>query len=134
RLAEKEALLRLGQIHAAAAQLAGDRRVVPGGVVAQERELEALLPGRGAVAGPGVAAEPRQLRQDVVGEIDAGLLLGRGSGSDQQQDEDQGPFHLPYFSSCFRMAACPSSLPYFRSSTRPRIAAYCFFSSSFVPT
>ena len=39
-------------------------------VIAAERELEAVLPLGRAVAGPRVAAQPREHRRDVVHEVD----------------------------------------------------------------
>ena len=70
RLAQEQAERRVGGEDAPAAGLAGDGVEVEVGVEAEQRELEAVLPARLAVARPGVAAGPRQDRLDVALEGD----------------------------------------------------------------
>jgi hypothetical protein len=66
RLAKQEAVLGRRGEDPPPARLAGDRGVVEIRVETEQRKLEAVLSARLAVAGPGIAAGPRQDRNDIV--------------------------------------------------------------------
>src|SRR5262249_24511452 len=74
RLHEQEALRRGGGKDAPAARLAGDGLMVEGGVKAEQRQLEAVLPARLAVTAAGIAAELAQDGDDLGLEINRPAL------------------------------------------------------------
>ncbi len=75
-LHEQQALLRRGQIDAASDHLLGQAKVVARGVVAEQRQMEAVLAERGAVAAPAIASGAEEDRHHVQAEAD-GTLGGR---------------------------------------------------------
>ena len=84
-LEEEEALLGRHPRQPALAGVAEHGGIVAGRIVAEEREMETVLPLQPPVTGAGIAAEPGQDRDDVLAEIpgpgrsrlDRHLRLGR---------------------------------------------------------
>ncbi len=69
RLGQEEALFGREPRQPALAGVAHHRLVVAGRVVAEQREMEAVLPFQPAVAGAGIAPQTGQDRHDVLAEI-----------------------------------------------------------------
>ena len=67
-LEQHQARVRGDAVEAAAFEVVGERAVVEDRIVAAQRQLEAVLALRGAVAGAGVAAHARQRRHHVADE------------------------------------------------------------------
>jgi hypothetical protein len=76
RLLDQEALLGDRDADAAAGHLAGQAEPVAVGVEPEEREAEAVLAARGAVAGAGVAAGAHEDGHHV--ELEADRAVGGG--------------------------------------------------------
>ena len=74
RLRDQEGKLGIGGKDPPAARLVDEESVILGGLEAEEREAEAVLPVRLPVAAAGVAAEPSEDRDDLIGEADRELL------------------------------------------------------------
>lgn len=73
RLQKDEALLRIRQIDAAPFLGLHDHSEVCLGVIAEQRQFEAILSGNGAVAGRAVATLLREYREQVLAEVDTHL-------------------------------------------------------------
>src|SRR5262249_51830231 len=69
-LGQQQALFGGGREQAPATPLPDQRVVIELGVVAQERQPEAILTARLAMASASIAAVPRQDRLDLVDEVD----------------------------------------------------------------
>ncbi len=67
-LLEEETLLRLQEVDAAALVLAGQYEMVVRRRIAAQRQLEAALAGQCTVARTGIAAQPRQHRDNIIAE------------------------------------------------------------------
>jgi hypothetical protein len=74
RLCDQEGKLGIGGKDPPAARLVDEEGVILGGLEAEERKAEAVLPVRLPVAATGVAAEPGEDRNDLVGKADGELL------------------------------------------------------------
>ena len=74
RLRDQEGELGIGGKDPPAARLVDEEGVVLGRLEAEEREAEAVLPVRLPVAATGVAAEPGEDRNDLIGKADGELL------------------------------------------------------------
>ena len=68
-LAQKQAFLGVHPRDPTAGGVAGDRLVIAFGVVAEEREVESVLPVGPAVATPRVTTGAGQDRNDVLAEV-----------------------------------------------------------------
>jgi hypothetical protein len=88
-LEEKQAVIGIVAIDAPTVGAAREGRMIGRGIVAAQRDLEALLTGGGSVASTAVAAGLGEDRHDVVGEADG--LLGTGNrGNEQGAGDDEG--------------------------------------------
>ena len=89
--AQQQAGFRLGQVDPAAVQILCERGVVGGGIHRKERQFEACLAGRRAVALSRGAGLLHQQRRDVVREVKWLRLvrLGKKRQSDGSGDDSK---------------------------------------------
>jgi hypothetical protein len=96
RLEQQQALIRFDRVETPALAIARQGRVVLLGVVAEQRQAEAALPLKGAVAAGAIAAHAAEQAHDVPLEVnffDLGpvrqrdLCPGGGSGAEKESED-----------------------------------------------
>ena len=86
-LEKHQAVVGAGEIHPTAGMVVGKGPHVEDGIVATQRQLEAVLALGGTVAGALIAAELCEHRTDVADEVDVGQVAG-ADHADRQIAED----------------------------------------------